>query len=317
MIKSFLSFILVLLLFLSTLGYVVSRLKDPAFLSSQARQVNLYGRLSTQLPSLLPENLTKDSPLSREELADVVRTSIDGPTFYAFLDGFLTAEVNWLTGQSDQLNYQYSLIPIKEKARDELTKKLLTHYDNLAACKPAELKNWQNEQGFPICKLPSSNVKATDTNRIIAAAAANMISDLPDSFVFNDSASQLQARRIVTQITQYATIIWISTIIFLFFYWLILRSRAFFSLAVIFLVVGLLEVAFSLIAWDWLLRNIADWLGGRLDASLLPLLVDFFGAITEVMKTILGNASIFSLVLGGAMLLLGIYYKIRRPLPTI
>lgn len=317
MIKSLLSFILIWLIFLSTLGYTLSRLEDPAFLASQARKVNIYGRLSTQLPALLPKELVDSSPLSRDEWADVIRASIDGSTFYSFLDGYLAAEIKWLTGRSDQLNYSYSLVTIKEKAGNELTQKLLVHYDNLAPCKPTELKNWQNDKGFPVCKLPSSNVKAADTTRILSAVSAKTIADLPGSFSVESSPNQLKARTAVMKVVYYTNIIWGITALFLVLYLLILRRRAFFPLAGIFLVVGLLEIGFSLIAWDWLLKNIADWLGGKLDASLLPLLVDFSGAIMEVFKTILGNASIFTLIFGGVMLILGLYGKFRHPIPVV
>jgi len=312
-IKHFLSIILVGLLFLTTLGYTLSRAQDPDFLARQARQVNLYGRLSSQLPDLLPKYLTENSPLSREEWAEVVRASVDGATFYAFLDGLLRAEIDWLTSVSNELNYAYSLSTVKEKAQTELTQKLLTRYQNQITCKPTELRDWQDAQGVPKCKLPPSNVKSSDVERLMSAAAAKSLAGVPSSVVITSTNGQHQARIIATKIIRAITFIWIVTAIFLALYWVILRSRAYFSLAFIFLTVGLLEIGFSLIAWDWLLKNVSDWLAGKLEGNLTPLVIDFLGAILKILQTILGNASILTLSFGAAMLLLAIYSKIRRP----
>jgi hypothetical protein len=68
-----------------------------------------------------------------------------------------------------------------------------------------------------------------------------------------------------------------------------------------------------LIAWDWLARTISDSLNGKIDGSILPLVIDLIGATLEVFKTILGNLSIFFLVSGGALLVLAVINKIRKP----
>lgn len=313
MIKTFLSFPLIVLLFLSTLAYTVYRLENPAFLSGQAREVNLYGRLSNQLETVLPKELSDGLPLPKSDIAEVIRSSIDGPVFYDFLDKFLTSELDWLTGRTDQLAFSYSLSGVKHKAQDALAAKLIARYSSLPACKATELKNWENDQGIPTCKLPETKVASRDVDRVMIASAAKSLADIPDTVTISGEG-QASARTKVVMILKGVTITWAATAIFLALYLVILRRRAFWPLAGIFLVVGLLQIGFSLIAWDWLARTISDSLTGKVDGSILPLLVDLVGVTLEVFKTILGNLSIFFLVSGGVLLVLAVINKIRKPI---
>jgi hypothetical protein len=312
MIKTFLSFPLILLLFLSTLAYTVYRLESPTFLSGQAREVNLYGRLSNQLEGVMPKEISEGLPLSKSDIADVIRSSIDGPIFYDFLDKFLTSELDWLTGRTDQLAFSYSLAAVKHKAQDALAAKLTAQYSSLPACKPTELKNWENDQGIPTCKLPETKVASRDINRVMVAGATKSLADIPDTVTISGDG-QAKARTKIIMVLKGVTIVWAVTALFLALYIIILRRRAFWPLAGIFLVVGLLQIGFSLIAWDWLARTISDSLNGKIDGSILPLVIDLIGATLEVFKTILGNLSIFFLVSGGALLVLAVINKIRKP----
>jgi len=311
MIKAFFSFILIILLTASTIGYTVNQLQKPKFLTTQAREINLYGRVSGQLNSLIDDKKIKDLPLNKADLIDVIKTAVDAETFYQFLDGYVNAYLDWLTGRSDTLVFHYDLIAIKDRARDKAVERLLSNYANLPTCQANQLKNWQITTGLPSCKLAESNVRSNDIETSLRSQVESKLILIPDQFTpATPSATQLQYRSLAMQGLKTIHLTWIATAGFLVLFILILRRQAFGTLAAIFLVAGLIEIAFSLIGWDWLGKNIVDLLG-NVGANYTAIITTLLGAILEVMKTILGNLSIFCLSFGVLMLIAAIIFRVR------
>ena len=48
-------------------------------------------------------------------------------------------------------------------------------------------------------------------------------------------------------------------------------------------------------------------------AALAPIITDAIGVTAEVLKTIMGSLSIITLGIGGVMLILAIYFGLRKP----
>ncbi len=313
MIKTFFGFVLVALIFFSTLGLSLSQLQKPEFLSEQARRVNLYGRLINNLPKLLEDEMLKDSPLSEEDIIGVVQSGVDSQTFYTFLDQYLKEHVDWLSGRSQTLNFKYDLAGVKVAAQEKATSRLIAKYEDLPTCNSTQIKTWSASVTLPACKLPTGNVRSSDVHQILSNQIDGFFESIPSEITSRPTPSlemlKVQVSRAVraTQITLIATVALI--IIFLAIY----RRKAFLSLAFIFLLTGLIEAAFGLIAWDWIGKIIIDSLPDN-KATTLPLMVDMIAAMLEVLKKSLANTSIVLLIIGGVFLLLAIFY---RPKPQV
>ncbi len=311
MIKAFFSFILIILLAASTLGYTINQLQKPKFLTTQAREINLYGRVSGQLNSLIDDKAVKDLPLNKSDLVDVIKTAVDAETFYQFLDGYANTYLDWLTGRSDTLTFQYNLTPVKDRARDKATERLLRNYADLPVCQANQLKNWQVTNGLPSCKLVESNIRSNDIETSLKSQVESKLAGIPDQFTAPaPTAGQLQYRSLTMRLLKIIQLTWLATAIFLLLFVLILRRRAFGTLAAIFLVAGLIEIGFSLIGWDWLGQNVVDLLG-NVGANYTAIITALLGAVLEVLKTILGNLSIFCLSFGVLMLIAAIIFRVR------
>src|SRR3989344_2943933 len=107
MFKTLFGFLLVALIFTSSLGFTVNKVKNPKFINHQVREVNLYGRLSSNLSNVLPDELFDSSPFSREDFVDILTSAIDSQTFYDFTDKASVAYLCWLTGATPNLDFGY------------------------------------------------------------------------------------------------------------------------------------------------------------------------------------------------------------------
>jgi len=311
MLKLIFNFILIWLVFLSSLGYVAYQLQKPSFLVAEARQVRLYDRLTGQIGAVLPK-ATKDSPFTDAELKDIITQSIDANAFYDFTNQAATAYLDWLTGRADTLTFNYNFTPTKSRLNDTITEKLLAKYNNLPTCQTKDLHTWSTANGLPSCQLPASNVQSNDVESAFRNQATTLTRDLPDQLTAGVPSPQLlQTRKDVIEALKVIKFIWLVTAAFLALYLLIFRSRAFFSLAVIFLIAGLLEIGFSLIGWEWLRRLVSDSLTKN-NQAVAAFIVDMVSAGIEVLKTLLGNLSIITLSLGGLFLILGVVYAVKR-----
>ena len=91
----------------------------------------------------------------------------------------------------------------------------------------------------------------------------------------------------------------------------IFRSRAFIPIAISLLFVGIIQIGFGMIAWDWIGTAVSDYFAGYDNSQLAPLVTDIAGAMLEVLKIALGNLTIVILGLGATLLVLGIVSGIR------
>jgi hypothetical protein len=314
MLKSTLSFFLIILLFLSTLGYTAKSLENPEFLVEQSRKANLYGRLTNQVQLIVPKETQEATTLSKEEMTEIIITVIDAETFYTVLEEYLTAVMGYLKGSSDGLQFSYSLTSIKQKAADEITQKALAKYAALPVCGQKELSTWDPEKEFPTCKLPEGNVKDNDIERIFKKSATEGVANLPEAIsVTNPSESLKSARGVVMRTNQIVTIVWGLTALIVALMLLLLRAKAFRPLAVTFIIVGLLQIGFSLIAWDWIARAVGELFSGSDAAAVAPIIADIVATVLEILKTTLGNISIVTLGIGVMFLVLAIVHWFHRP----
>lgn len=312
MIKGLFNFVFIWLLFLASLGFTLYTLQKPGFLVDQARDVRLYERLTGNIGSFFPKEKREQIPLTDAELTDLLTSSVDADTFYGFSDQLVTAYSNYFTSRSETLSFSYNLASVKEKTTAALTAKLIAKYNDLPECKSNQLKNWQADKGLPECQLPSGNVQSNDVNRLLTRQATEATAQWPESVSVPEPNQDLAGVRAkVTQVLRWIYLTWVVLAGFLLLYLLIFRSRGFLSLAIIFLMAGLLEVAFGLIGWEWLARNIIDLVGGQ-SVQLTGLSTDLAAAIAQVLKKIMGTLSIITLSLGGLFLIVGLISKFKR-----
>lgn len=310
--RALMNLLLVGLLFLATLGFVFNRLTDAKFIASQARETNLYGRLTTQIETTLPKQFTENSGLTGEDLSTIVRDSIDADTFYTTLEGYLKSQMDWLTGKADNNNFSFNLAPIKESAIERITQKQLIEYNKLSACTAEQARLWSVENGLPQCRLSNAD---DNIEQALRSSTEEGLSDLPATLSTPPPSEELQrAKGVVTKANQITLIVWLMTAGIISLYILLLRQRAFFPLATTFILVGLLQVGFSLIAWDWLGRIVTESFQKQEGyGALIPLVVDVVTTILNVLKRSLGNISIITLSIGVLFLVLGIVSAIHRP----
>ncbi|MCR4308283.1 MAG: hypothetical protein NUV80_07050, partial [Candidatus Berkelbacteria bacterium] len=293
MIKSFFIFLLTGLLFLASFGYVVYRLQDPEFVGSQSRSVNLYGRLVSNVGGLLPADELKQMGFNNADIADVLKTGVEGEQFYEFEEAALKAYLPWLTGKTDSLSFSYSLVETKIKLTDATSAKILAKYNNLPICTSAELRDWSFESGLPSCQLASGTLKAKSITNLAMQAATKLTEGVPDSLSTAQPPSQLLAVRTnIALAFKIIYAIWGATLLLALIFLLLFRSSGFISLAVCFFLVGLLQIAFSMVGWDWITKTIGDFVGGSGEAkSIAPAIIDLVSVILGAMKTVMGNIS--------------------------
>lgn len=314
MIKSFFILLLTALLFLATFGYVVYRLQDPQFVVDQSRSVNLYGRLVSNVGGFLPSDQLKNSGFDSADITDVLKSGIDGEQFYRLEQTALNAYLPWLTGKTDSLSFTYPLQETKQKLNDAATAKILAKYNNLPMCTSAQLRDWTFDTGLPSCQLTSGTLKAKSINNLASQLATKLTEGIPDTLSATQPPSQLLTARVnVALAFKIIYAIWGLTLLLALLYLLIWRSSGLISLGVCFLLVGLLQIAFSLVGWDWITKTIGDFVGGSGEAkSIAPVIIDLVSVILGAMKTVMGNISIGFLVSGGSLIILGIVSKIRH-----
>ncbi len=312
MIKAIFNFFLAWLVLFSSIGFAVYQVQRPGFIGTQSRDVRLYERLSGELGSLLPTDAKKNIPFTDAEIKDIVTTTIDANTFYDIETKVTDTYTGYLTSRSDSLNFTYPLATIKTNLQTAITNAMVAQYASEPTCKTTQLKGWQATNGIPACQLPTNNILSTQVNTLFAQQAASVANQLPDSWTLSQPNDGLVKQRgYVTEGVKIIELIWAATFGFILLYLLIFRSRAFLSLAFIFLLAGLLEVGFSYIGWDWLGRTISDSLT-TMNQATAGAITDLVAAVLDIMKTILGNLSIITLSAGGLSLILGIFYKFKK-----
>lgn len=311
MIKTFLGFILMALIFSATLGLSLSQLQKPEFLSEQARRVNLYGRLTSNLPKLVDDQILKDSPFGEEDLMDIVQSSVDSETFYAFLDQYLKEHVDWLAGRTNTLDFTYDLAQVKARAREKANSRIIAKYEGLPTCNSTQISSWSAENTLPSCKLPSTSIRSNDVHRILETQTDSFLETIPGEISSKPTPSLEIMREQASRAVKATQIAIIAAAAFIVLYLAIYRRKAFLSLAFIFLLTGLIEAAFGLIAWDWVGKIVVDTLPDN-KATTLPIIVDVVTAVLEVLKKSLANTSIILLIIGGVFLLLAIFYRPKR-----
>lgn len=313
-IKSFVILLLTTLLFLATFGYVIYRLQDPQFVVSQSRSVNLYGRLASNIGEFLPADELEKSGFNATDVTDVLKAGMDGDRFYELEATALNAYLPWLTGKTDSLSFSYPLQETKTKLTDSAKAKILTKYGNLPVCTSAQVRDWSFESGLPSCQLPSGTLKAKSIDNLANQTATKLTEGIPDFLSANQPPAQLIAARAnIALVFRVIYAIWAATLLLALLYLLIFRSSGFFSLAICFLLVGLLQIAFSLVGWDWITKTIGDFIGGSGEAkSIAPIIIDLVSVILGAMKTVMGNISIGFLISGGILLVLGVVGKIHH-----
>jgi len=311
MLKTFFGFLLAVAVFFSTLGIVLIRLQNPDFLVKQAREINLYGRLADNLEPLLAHGSAEELSLTPQELNDALKTAIDGEQFYDFISLYLRAVIPWLTGDTNELQFSYSLAESKSRFRDQLSAKLTNKYENLPECQSNQLKNWGFDSGLPECRLSGGSAEVEIQ---IDSLVGARVDELPDDILLNEPSSNLlQMRANVIRAGQAVKAVHLATVVLIGLMLLIWRARALTTIGGAFLFVGLVQLGFSLVAWDWVGRNVADLLsGGGESAQLAPIGLDLATTILEVLKTALGNLTILTLSSGVLMIILGLIYG-RKP----
>jgi hypothetical protein len=304
------------LIFLSSVGVTLYKVKNPAFLNEQARETNLYGRLSANLPRLLPESFAAETGLSTEDLADVLVAAVDAQTFYGFVDAVTSSYITWLVGDSEKLDFRYDLEAVKTNGRDKALDRLLAKYGELPLCDSEQVKSWSTENGLPSCRLPEGNVRSNDVSRLLGQHLDKVLETLPSEIVGNETAKLREGRAKVLWTLQAVRLTWIITAVFLLLYLVIFRRAAFLSLAFVFLLAGVVEAAFSLIAWDWVGKIVIDSLPSSV-GPYVPLAVDLITAILDVLKRTLSVLSFWLIAVGALFLLLWIFYRPKPRHPTV
>ncbi len=312
--RTLLSLILVFLLSVSSLGYVTKRLQNPEFLIAQAREVNFYGRLSSQLGENLPEGFIEGYPLTKEETTAVITETVDAETFYSFMEVYVGAYLDFMTGKSETVAFQYDLIPVKGRLVEAMATKLSAKYQNLPTCTSEQTRNWDIEEEFPVCKLPPGSVQESSIDSQLRSQLTEQVNQLPNQVNSNQNIENDNGLRNIVRIANTAiNIAWIATLLIILLMLLVYRRKSFIPLAISLLFVGLIQVGFSLVAWDWIAQNISDIVANKFGggAELAPLAIDMAGVIIDVLKRTLGNLTIIIIGTGGLLLVLGIIAAVR------
>ncbi len=315
MLRALATMIVINLLFLSSLAWTLGRLQNPDFLVERSKDINLYGRLSEQLVKLLDQSDKPVLGLSAASQGEIIATAVPPEEFYLFLDQYLTATLGYLTGQKDDLTFHYPLTKTKERIESSATDRILADYYNLPDCRSIQLKDWRFDVELPVCQLPSSSTGQNDITRLANRLVENQLSSLPDEFsVTGPSDKLITARQVISKLTRLFQLVWLATALAVAGYLLVWRRKALFGLATACLTVAVVEVGFSLIAWDWLARTVNELIGGSGSAGLTITLIDLVATLMEVMKTIWGNLAIGFFGAGAGFLVLGVAYRFKKPI---
>ncbi len=314
MIKSFFSFILIALLFASSIGVTVHRVKDPEFLGEQVRTANMYGRLSETLPKLLDDKMLEGTGFTKDDLASVITGSIDSKVFYDFADTAALAYLPWLTGEKNELAFRYDTSNLKSNIRDRAVDRMLAKYAGLPVCSAGQVKSWSTDNGLPPCQLPPTNVRSNDVARLFGEQIDTLIVKIPGEIVGKESPQLIESRSRVTVALRGIQLTWIITFVAFFLFLALLRRHAFLSLAFIFLLTGLIEAVFGLIAWDWVGKIVIDSMPDKTSA-VLPVMIDVATTGLDVLKHALADFSVILIVVGAAFLFFWIFFrpKAKRP----
>jgi hypothetical protein len=317
MIKSFFSLLLIALLFASSIGVTVHRVKDPEFLGEQIRSANMYGRLSETLPKLIDDKMLEGTGFSKEDLATVITGSVDSAIFYDFADTAASAYLPWLTGETTELSFRYDLATLKANIRDRSVDRMLAKYAELPICNAGQIKSWSTENGLPSCQLPATNVRSNDVARLFGEQIDTVTTKIPAELVGKETAKLAETRMRVSTILRGIQLTWVITFIAFFLFLALLRRNAFLSLAFIFLLTGLIEAVFGLIAWDWVGKLVIDSMPSQAGA-VLPVMIDVATTGLDVLKHALASFSVVLIIVGAAFLFFWIFFrpKAKRPLPV-
>lgn len=311
MIKALFNFILIWLVFLSSLGYTINRLEDPEFLTAQVREAKLYDRLTAHLDAVFPKNEVDKLPFTNEDLRQIITKTIDANTFYDALGSAASAYGNWLQGNNSTIGFSYDLAPLKEQFITNATDTALAAYASQPVCKSQEIANWGRGDALPECRLSGNDTGETTLKPLVQKQLNETIGKLPNTLVSGEASPELlRARETVHLVNKVILTIWLVTFAIILLYLVLLRARAFFSLAIIFIVAGLLEIGFGLIGWEWIRQTLVDLFSNQ-GATWATFVVDLTASLVEILKTILGNLSIISLSLGGLFLILGVFFGFK------
>ncbi|MEX1052017.1 MAG: hypothetical protein WEC83_01355, partial [Patescibacteria group bacterium] len=246
-----------------------------------------------------------------DETTDLITDVIDAETFYGFLDVYAATYLNYFTGKSDSLAFQYNLTEIKTRLVDNLTAKLLVKYSALPTCTSEQTRAWDIQKEFPNCQLPAGSVKAGSIETQLKTQVSGQVDQLPDEVNTTLTQGNNDSVRNVFKIANSAiNIAWIATLLVLILLVVIWRRKSFVPIAIALLFVGLVQIGFSLVAWDWIAKNVADSLGQGA-GELTPLALEVAGTVIELLKKTLANLTIIILGAGGALLVLGIIGAVR------
>jgi hypothetical protein len=102
--------------------------------------------------------------------------------------------------------------------------------------------------------------------------------------------------------------LWMATFIAFFLFLAVLRRHEFLSLAFIFLLTGLIEAVFGLIAWDWVGKLIIDSMPTG-NHGLVPVGIDVVATVLDVLKRALSEFSVVLIIVGAVFLFLWIFWR--------
>ncbi len=286
------------------------RLENPGVVVGSARSADLYGRLLAHLDTIIPDGYTDTTSLDKKQLAEAVQASVSSDHFYGFLESVLKAYLPYITGQSANLNFSYDLTDLKGKFGDQVVAKQLVAYSNLPTCQSKQLGTWSIANGLPDCRLSESTNNTSDIERSLVGQKDGYLKDLPDHINISQPGSGVEhARSIVTPVQQKAQLMLIASLVLVGVFMLLFRRGSLLSLAIICLIVGLIEIGFSLVGWGILEKAANELVVSKTSQALVPALSAVSQTLLDILKTTLGNISIGFLVAGALFLLLAILFR--------
>lgn len=310
--RFFFVLILVGLLSVGSLGYVAKKVQDSEFLVERSKEVNLYSRLTNQIGSALPQAAIDNMPFDEDGITSIVKESIPADEFYSFLEKYTQTHLDYFSGRNRTINFEYSLTGVKDRAEQAIARELIKSYDNLEACTTDQIRRWSAADDFPECRLPEGAIERSSIERQLAALAGTALQEIPDEIVVDSvSDRQYSTRLVVSRANTVTNISWIAALVVALLMFIIWRARALIPIGLSLLFVGLVQIGFSLVAWDWLGESIKDFVTGSSDISFAELVIDIVVVSLEILKTALGNLTIVILGAGLATLVLGIVTSVR------
>lgn len=317
MLKGLFNFVFIWLLFFSSLAFTVYQIQRPNFLASEVKEAELYERLTSNIGAILPAEAKNSLPFSDGELKEIVTEAVPKEAFYNLTTAISDSYLEYITSREASLNFNYPLEPVKSGLITAVTAKTQAKYAALPVCKSNQLKGWSIDGRFPDCQLPSSDPRSAQVNGLLAQQASQLTAEWPDYISAPEPTESLvQARDQVSQVMKVVRIIWGITLGFLLLYLLIFRSRAFLSLAAIFILAGALEIGFSLIGWQYVAEVIVGLLNSP-GQNMAGLTADMVGILAEILRRIMSQLGIISLVIGGSFLVIGIISHFHKGVTAV